>query len=83
MVALSDKFGNTVEKYQYDVCGKTLIRAASGQPRTTSFYGNPYMCTGIAYDTETGLYYYRARYYDPYIGRFLLRPSVFEAYLSG
>ncbi|MCP4259235.1 MAG: hypothetical protein GY774_17260 [Planctomycetes bacterium] len=23
------------------------------------------------FDYETGLYYYRARYYNPYIGRFL------------
>jgi RHS repeat-associated protein len=27
--------------------------------------------TGRELDSETGLYYYRARYYDPYIGRFL------------
>jgi RHS repeat-associated protein len=27
--------------------------------------------TGREYDRETGLYYYRARYYDPGIGRFL------------
>jgi RHS repeat-associated protein len=33
--------------------------------------GNPYMFTGRAFDLETGLYYYRARYYNPYLGRFL------------
>jgi len=27
--------------------------------------------TGRQFDIETGLYYYRARYYNPYIGRFL------------
>jgi RHS repeat-associated protein len=32
---------------------------------------NPYMFTGRRFDFETGLYYYRARYYNPYIGRFL------------
>jgi len=26
---------------------------------------------GRRFDTDTGLYYYRARYYNPYIGRFL------------
>jgi len=36
-----------------------------------SLYNNPYFFTGRRYDAETGLYYYRARYYDPYIGRFL------------
>jgi RHS repeat-associated protein len=29
------------------------------------------MFTGRNYDSETGLYYYRARYYSPKIGRFL------------
>ena len=32
--------------------------------RCTSF-------TGREWDSETGLYYYRARYYDPRIGRFI------------
>ena len=32
---------------------------------------NPYMFTGRRFDIEIGLYYYRARYYDPFIGRFL------------
>ena len=31
----------------------------------------PFLFTGRRFDTETGLYYYRARYYHPYIGRFL------------
>jgi len=26
---------------------------------------------GRRFDTDTGLYYYRARYYNPYLGRFL------------
>ncbi|MEA3306709.1 MAG: RHS repeat-associated core domain-containing protein, partial [Elusimicrobiota bacterium] len=32
---------------------------------------NPYMFTGREYDSETGLYFYRARYYNSDIGRFL------------
>jgi RHS repeat-associated protein len=32
---------------------------------------NPFMFTGRQFDIETGLYYYRARYYNPYLGRFL------------
>jgi RHS repeat-associated protein len=42
-------------------------------------YGNPlagsahsgYAFTGRDWDSETGLYYYRARYYDPKVGRFI------------
>ncbi|HKM66805.1 MAG TPA: RHS repeat-associated core domain-containing protein [Candidatus Acidoferrum sp.] len=32
---------------------------------------NPFQYTSRESDTETGLYYYRARYYDPQTGRFL------------
>ena len=71
VIALSDSAGRTVEMYEYDVYGNTIIRAPTQEPPDTSLYGNPYMFTGRRFDTETGLYYYRARYYDPYIGRFL------------
>ena len=33
--------------------------------------GNDLLYTGREYDRDTGLYYYRARYYDPEIGRFI------------
>ena len=38
---------------------------------SVSSVANPYMFTGRRYDTETGNYYYRNRYYKPSIGRFL------------
>ncbi len=47
------------------------IRNANGQILTASAYDNPVMFTGREYDAETGLYYYRARYYHPAIGRFI------------
>ena len=54
--------GGTVDSYQYDVFGS---------PRRANLIDNPYMFAGREYDPRTGLYYYRARYYHPYIGRFL------------
>jgi RHS repeat-associated protein len=30
-----------------------------------------YTYTGREFDTDTGLYYYRARFYDPVVGRFI------------
>jgi len=62
VIALSDVNSVIVERYSYDVFGA---------PNTTSGIGNPYLFTGRRYDIETALYYYRARYYDYYIGRFL------------
>jgi RHS repeat-associated protein len=35
------------------------------------FFRYPFLFTGRRFDADTGLYYYRARYYNPYIGRFL------------
>ena len=32
---------------------------------------NPYRYRGYYYDTETGLYYLKSRYYDPEVGRFI------------
>jgi RHS repeat-associated protein len=60
-----------VERYSYDAFGKPTIRDANGTIRTTSAVRNRFMFTGREYDTETGNYYYRARYYKPAIGRFL------------
>lgn len=64
IIALTDAAGALVESYRYDVFG---------QPQAPSSVGNRYLFTGREYDQETGLYYYRRRYYDPGIGRFLSR----------
>ncbi|MDI9433217.1 MAG: RHS repeat-associated core domain-containing protein [Planctomycetota bacterium] len=49
--------------YEYDVYGQV----AASDPN----HPNRFMFTGRRFDPETGLYYYRARYYNPSIGRFL------------
>ncbi len=54
--------------YGYDVFGG--IRTQSG----TS--ANPWLFTGEQRDNDSGMYYLRARYYDPSIGRFLGRDPV-------
>jgi RHS repeat-associated protein len=65
---LSDSDADTVQTYEYSVYGQV---AAS-----TNFLTNPYMFTGRRFDIENGLYYYRARYYNPHIGRFMQTDSV-------
>jgi len=71
VAALSNNSGEIVERYEYDVFGRATIRDPGHGTRETSLYDNPYFFTGRRYDDETGLYYYRARYYDPWTGRFL------------
>jgi RHS repeat-associated protein len=58
--ALTDDTGQLVESITYDSFGNS---AGSSFTR--------YTYTGREFDTDTGLYYYRARWYDPQIGRFL------------
>ena len=62
IVALSDSNGELAETYAY---------SPFGRPARTSGVGNPLLYTGRDYDEETGLYYYRARYYSPELSRFL------------
>jgi len=58
--ALTDSSGNVVESMTYDSFG-------NGPASTLTRYGY----TGRELDSETGLYYYRARWYDPAQGRFV------------
>jgi RHS repeat-associated protein len=45
------------------------------KPQHTRF-GQPYTYTAREYDSETSLYFYRARYHDPKVGRFLSRDPI-------
>ena len=82
VVALSDSSGSIVEGYSYDVFGAVKVHTAVGTDGEwltsddatngdVSLYVNPYRFTGRRYDEESGLYYYRARMYNPGIGRFM------------
>jgi len=64
VVALSNSNGDSCQSYEYSAYGQV----AASDP---NFLANPYMFTGRRFDIETGLYYYRARYYNPHIGRFM------------
>lgn len=60
---LTDSLGAAVNSYGYDSYGNFESRAET--------VSNPFTFTGREFDPESGLYYYRARYYDPLSGRFL------------
>jgi RHS repeat-associated protein len=63
VTSLSISTGATAESYAYDSFGNIIA--------TTGALTNPFQYAGREFDSETSLYYYRARYYDPAAGRFL------------
>jgi RHS repeat-associated protein len=71
VTALTDKDGQIVETYKYAVFGQTAIYNAKGHLVAASQVGNIYFFTGRQLDSESGLYFYRARMYSPALGRFM------------
>jgi RHS repeat-associated protein len=62
VTSLTNGAGGSAQTYTFDSFG--TLTASSGS------ITNPFRNTGREFDSETGLYYFRARYYDPAIGRF-------------
>ncbi|MCR5514659.1 MAG: RHS repeat-associated core domain-containing protein [Bacilli bacterium] len=60
--------------YVYDAWGNHKVYGPNGEENASqSFIGNinPFRYRGYYFDSDTGLYYLRARYYDPEIGQFI------------
>jgi RHS repeat-associated protein len=60
---LSGSDGLNVKTYRYDAFGNSR--------GVTALTSNPFQFAGQQLDSETGLHYLRARYYDPITGRFI------------
>jgi RHS repeat-associated protein len=63
VTSLSNSSGALSNTYSYDSYGKLVA--------STGTVTNSFRYTGREFDTETGAYFYRARYYDQASGRFL------------
>jgi len=61
---LTNGSGTVVQSYTYSSFGKI-------ESQLDANFIQPYTFTARELDPETGLYFYRARYYDPSLGRFL------------
>ena len=60
---LTDSTGATAKSYSYDAYGTIVDQTGTVE--------QPYTYTGREFDAESGLYFYRARFYDATTGRFL------------
>ena len=72
VVALVDSEENVVNRYTYDAFGVVITE--------TETVDNPFRYASYWYDSETGLYYLIARYYNPVNGRFLSEDPARDGY---
>ena len=68
VTSLSSSAGALANTYTFDSFGKLTT--------STGTITNPFQYTARESDPETGIYEYRARYYDPSIGRFISEDPV-------
>ena len=64
-IILTDDVQTVLIRYEYDVFG--AVRSEAGTSDNSRKF------TGKEYESDVKLYYFAARYYDPYIGRFTQR----------
>ncbi len=67
---LTDSVGSVVQSYLYSSFGKV-------ESELDPSFAQPYTFTSREFDAETGLYFYRARYYESFVGRFLQEDPLF------
>ncbi|TXL12852.1 hypothetical protein BMR05_14010, partial [Methylococcaceae bacterium HT4] len=73
VTATEDSLGKTRNRYKYGSFGENFSSQES--------YSNDFRYTGEQTESDSGLIYLRARYYDPEIGRFISRDP-FSGYMS-
>ena len=71
VLAFVNESGAIVESYEYSAYGETKVFDSAGTQIAQSALGNRYLFQGREYDSATGLYYFRARWYNPETGRWL------------
>lgn len=78
ILAITDQSSKLKMRYDYDSFG--MVKPSefddNGVAKQLVTFRNSYTYTGREWDKETGLYYYRARYYDPMEGRFLSKDPI-------
>jgi RHS repeat-associated protein len=69
VVLITNSSQTATRWYRYDSWGRIVGQSGSSPANTFTY-------TGREWDSELGLYYYRARHYDPTVGRFLQEDPV-------
>jgi RHS repeat-associated protein len=89
-IALTDVSSNVIEAYDTDAYGNTLLFSGPGadgvwftdDDARAAYAACRYVFTGREYDPETKNYFYRARYYQTQLGRFVGRDPLLQFFLE-
>ena len=73
VAALTDGTGAVAERYRYDAYGDWTVADGGGGVLAASALRNGYGFTGRRRDGESGVWYFRCRYYTPRLGSFMQR----------
>jgi len=76
--ALTDAAGAVVERYRYSAFGGPEVLNPDFTAKAGNIPNQRFTFTGREWEPETGLYFSRARFYDPYAGRFISRDPIGE-----
>jgi len=68
VTGLTDAEQNLAAIYKYNAFGAVTVQ--------TGTVVNPYKFTSREFDSDSGLYYYRARYYSAIVGRFITKDPI-------
>ena len=83
VTAVVNQSGAIQARYTYDAFGNHTVLNPNNTPNTKhDFIGNvnPIRYRSYYFDTETGFYYLKSRYYDPQVGRFINADGIDEAH---
>jgi len=93
ILGLTSSGGTVVERYAYTPYGEVTFLNGLGvvQLPHASPLGNPYLFTGQRYDAAPAVHFFKGRYFDAGLGRFLHRDpmgyingmSIYSAYFAG
>ncbi|MCA9141760.1 MAG: RHS repeat-associated core domain-containing protein [Planctomycetales bacterium] len=76
VITLVDSSSTVIERCLYEPYGKITLLDGSFGSKATSNVDTSYTFSGRRLDSESGLYYYRNRFYDARLGQFVSRDPI-------